>query len=213
MPNLGFEPSIRYRNGLLLPLQLYPPIRVPAGVSVRAPFFISAMEMQRLAPAQTIKVIAGLTTAEFSLCFANPSLQWRQVRSGGALTRWQFQGGKVSLNVLISVYVAEGFQSYNQALAVILELELLHVQDEIDIVSRFMPMAALRDQYVQRYLVEGREVDDPMYRRWFAGTGFQEWVHDSVWAPEHNRRGQMRDSGAEWESFRKRIDEFQRTSH
>jgi len=171
------------------------------------------MEMQRLAPAQTIKVIAGLTTAEFSLHFANPSLQWRQVRSGGALTRWQFQGGKVSLNVLISVYVAEGFQSYNQALAVILEHELLHVQDEIDIVSRFMPMAALRDQYVQRYLVEGREVDDPMYRRWFAGTGFQEWVHDSVWVPEHNRRGQMRDSGAEWESFRKRIDEFQRTSH
>src|SRR6266478_6958614 len=179
MANLGFEPTIRYRNDLLLPLQLYPPIRVPAGVSVRAPFFVSAAEMQRLAPAKTIKVIAGLTTAEFSLHFANPSLQWRQVRSGGALTRWQFQGGKVSLNVLISVYVAEGFQSYNQALAVILEHELLHVQDEIDIVSRFMPMAALRDQYVQRYLVEGREVDDPMYRRWFAGTGFQEWVHDS----------------------------------
>jgi hypothetical protein len=171
------------------------------------------MEMQRLAPAQTIKVIAGLTTAEFSLRFANPSLQWRQVRSGGALTRWQFQGGKVSLNVLISVYVAEGFQSYNQALALILEHELLHVQDEIDIVSRFMPTAALRDQYVQRYLVEGRELDDPMYRRWFAGPGFQEWVHDSVWAPEHNRRGQIRDSGVEWESFRKRIDEFQRTSH
>ena len=213
MPAVQFQSNVRYRNELLLPLSLYPPIRVPAGVSARAPCFVSATEMHRLAPAKTIKVIAGLTTAEFSLRFANPALQWRQVRSGGALTRWQFQGGVVVLDVLISIYVAEGFQSYAQALAIILEHEFLHVQDEIEIVSRFMPTAALRDQYVQQYLCQGKEVDDSMYRQWFAGTGFQNWLHDGVWLPERNRREAVRDSGAEWESFRTRMDEFQRTPH
>jgi len=212
MPPVQFQPNVRYRNEVLLPLSSYPHIRVPPGVSARTPFFVSAAEMQRLAPAKTIKVIAGLTTAEFSLRFAN-SAQWRQVRLGGALTRWQFQGGGVILDVLISVYVAQGFESYAQALAVILEHEFLHVQDDIDIVSRFMPTAALRDQYVQQYLCQGKEVDDSMYRQWFAGSGFQNWVRDSVWVPEHNKRGDIRDSGAEWETFRRRMDEFQRTSH
>src|SRR2546426_9186322 len=56
------------------------------------------------------------------------------------------------------------------------------------IVSRFMPTAALRDQYVQQYLCQGKEADDSMYRQWFASTGFQNWLHDGIWLPERNRR-------------------------
>jgi hypothetical protein len=213
MPPVQFQSNVHYRNDIPLPLSSYPHIRVPPGVSARTPFFISADQMQRLAPARTIKVVAGLTTAEFSLRFATPAQQWRQVRSGGALARWQFQGGAVIFDVLITVYVADGFRPYPKSVAIILEHEFLHVQDDIDIISRFMTAAAPQDQYVQRYLCQGTEVDESMYRQWFAGAGFQNWVRDGVWLPERNRREATRDSGAEWANFRRRIDELQQASH
>ncbi len=211
MPPFQFRPNVRYRNDQNLNVSSYGPIRVPGGVSARAPFFVSAVEMQRLAPANTIKVIAGLTTADFSLRFASPTQQWGQVRLGGPASRWQFQGGVVILDIVISVYVADGFKPFPKTVAVILEHEFLHVQDEIDIISRFMPRAALQDEYVQKYLTRGQDADESMYRRWFAGNGFQDWLRDGVWVPEHNKRAEARDSGAAWESYRKRIDELQRS--
>lgn len=209
MPTVRFEPRVQYRNELLLPLGLYPPIRVPPGVSVRAPFFVSAQEMFRLAPSRTITVVGGLTKAEFSIRFPD-SAQWRQVRSGGAALRWQFQGGVVHLDVTLALYVAEGFQRDARVFATIMEHELLHVYDEIDLVTRYMPAQALNDQYTQRYLVQGREVDDSMFQRWFRGAGFEQWIRDGIWVPEHNRRAQVRDSGPEWVRYREKIDAIMR---
>jgi hypothetical protein len=117
------------------------------------------------------------------------------------------------LDVLISVYVAEGFKPFPKSVAVILEHEFLHVQDEIDIVSRFMPQAAQQDEYVKRYLTQAQPVDESMYRRWFgpSATGFRDWLHDGIWATEHNGRANARDSGGAWETYRQRIAELQRT--
>lgn len=208
MPQFQFRPSVRYRNEQKLDSS-FGHIHVPQGVIARMPFFVSAEQMQRLAPANTIKVIAGLTVPEFSLKFSNPS-QWTQVRLGGSVTRWQFTGGPVILDILISVYVADGYQSLKKIAATILEHEFLHVQDEIDLITNFMPKAALKDEYVDKYLTRGQDVDESMYRRWFAGTSFSDWVRDGVWVPEHNKRADARDSGAQWDSYRRRIDELQR---
>jgi len=176
------------------------------------PFFVSAEQINKLAPANTIKVIAGLTVTEFSLKFTDRS-QWTQVRLGGPITRWQFTGGAVLLDILISVYVAEGFKSFKKTVATILEHEFLHVQDEIDVVTNFMPPAALEDEYVDKYLTRGQDLDDSMYNHWFiTGTGFSDLVRDGVWVPEHNKRADARDSGSQWESYRNRIDELQRSS-
>ena len=221
MPAVRFQSNVRYSNDQL-PLNSYPHIRVPKEVSARAPSFVSAVEMQRLAPERgtSLAGAAGLTTAEFALRFADPAQQWRQVPSGGAPARWQFQGGAVIFDVLITVYVVEGFHA--KVVAVILEHEFLHVRDEIDIISRFMPTAAPRDEKVQQYLCQRKEVDESMYRYWFAagtgsnprGTGkFEAWVRDGVWLPEHNKRAKIRDSGPEWESFRNRIDDLMRNVH
>jgi hypothetical protein len=212
MPDVQFQPRVSYRNELLLPLNLYPPIRVPPGITARAPIFVSAQEMQRLSPSQTIRVVAGLTHTQFSLRFVDLSKQWRQTRSGSAAARWQFQGGTVCLELSIAVYVAEGFQQDVRIFATIIEHELLHVYDEVDLVTRYAPAEVRRDQYVQRYLIEGREVDDSMFQRWFRGNGFEQWIRDGVWVPEHNRRATSRDSGPEWDSYRETIDRFMRGS-
>jgi hypothetical protein len=212
MSALRFEPRVQYSNQLLLPLGLYPPIHVPPGMTVYAPIFVSAREMQRLAPSRTIRVVAGLTEVQFSLRFANFSHQWQQTRSGGSATRWQFQGGAVCLDLTVSLYVAEGFQQDARIFATIMEHELLHVYDEIDLVKRYMPAEAVRDQYVQRYLIERRVIDDSMFQHWFRSSGFEQWIRDGIWAPEHNRRGQVRDSGPEWNRYREKIDAFMRAS-
>lgn len=209
MPQFQFRPNVRYRNEQKLDGS-YGHIHVPSGVSARMPIFVSAEQMQELAPANTIKIIAGLTVTDFSLKFSNPS-QWTQVRLGNGVLLWQFTGGPVILDILISVYVAQGFN--NKTIALILEHEFLHVQDEIDIVSKFMPKAALKDQYVDKYLTRGQDLDDSMYQNWFKGTMFSKWVHDNVWVPEHDKRGEARDSGAQWNSYRQRIADLQRTSH
>jgi hypothetical protein len=210
MPDVRFEPRVSYRNELLLPLNLYPAFRVPPGITVHAPIFVSAQQMQRLAPADTIKVVAGLTKTEFSLRFPDFVKQWRQVRSGSA-ARWQFQGGVVGLDAAITLYMAEGFQQDPRIFAMIMEHELLHVRDEVDLITRYAPAEARRDQYVQRYLIDGREVDDSMFQTWFRGKGFEQWIHDGIWAPEHNRRGRARDSGTEWDRYRENIDKFMRS--
>jgi hypothetical protein len=221
MPAVRFQSNVLYANDPLQPSK-YPHIRVPKEVSAHAPVFVSAEQMQDLAPERgtSLAGAAGLTTAKFALRFADPTQQWRQVPSGGAPARWQFQGGAVIFEVLITVYVVKGF--HDKVVAVILEHEFLHVRDEIDIISRFMPTAAPRDEMVERYLCQRKEVDESMYRNWFAagtgsnprGTGdFEKWVRDGVWLPERNKRAKSRDSGPEWESFRNRIDELQRTLH
>jgi len=92
-----------------------------------------------------------------------------------------------------------------------MEHELLHVRDEVDLITRYAPAEARRDQYVQRYLIDGREIDDSMFQNWFRGKGFEQWIHDGIWAPEHNSRGRARDSGSEWERYRENIDKLMRS--
>lgn len=70
---------------------------------------------------------------------------------------------------------------------------------------------ARQDQYVRQYLLEGAPVDDGMFRNWFRGDGFQTWIKNGIWAPEHNRRGEQRDSGPDWQRYRERIDSLMRT--
>ena len=212
MPDVEFRANVTWRNDLLWPASLYG-ARVPAGLpetSVRAPLYISAAEMQRLSPSRTIRVVAGLTVADFSVRFADMQQQWRTVAGSGG-PRWQFQGGIVYWDLAMSLYVAEGFRNYERVLVTIMEHELLHVLDERGIVTDYMAGQARQDEYVRRYLVEGAPVDDGMFRNWFRGDGFQTWIKNGIWAPEHNRRGEQRDSGPDWQRYRERIDSLMRT--
>jgi hypothetical protein len=215
-----FKPRIQFGNELLLPALLYG-IRVPPGLSpgrVPAPNFITPQTMVSLLQAQQsghgrgLGVTHGLTKTEFAVCFANFNQQWRQVRTGTSLPAWQFQGGDVFLQATITVYVLDGDRPQandpltDQLFAIIMEHELLHVVDEIDTVSNWMPARAAQDEMARKYLLAAEPVDNPMFQLWFRGDGFTKWLQDGLWAPEHNRRARIRDAPAEYARLQEQID-------
>jgi hypothetical protein len=86
--------------------------------------------------------------------------------------------------------------------------ELLHVADEIDIVKNWLPPRLHADAFVQRHLSNAQPLDDGMYQRWFVRDEFQTWIHNSVWVPEHNRRGNLRDAAAQYRALNEAINDL-----
>lgn len=221
-PVYQFKPRISFGNDLLLPAGMYN-IRVPSGfssASVPAPNFIDPTTMISLLQSadrdhgRGLGVTHGLTTTEFSVTFPNLAQQWRQVRTGAAFPFWQFQGGDVFFDTKITIYVLEGDRPQvnddlsRQLFAIIMEHELLHVLDEIDIVSRWMAPEAYKDDKVLRYLSNAEPVDNAMFQSWFRGSGFSNWLRDGLWVPEHNRRGSGRDSAHQYNALQRQIDDI-----
>jgi len=153
--------------------------------------------------------------------FPNLAQQWREVRTSAAVPSWQFQGGDVFFDATITVYVLDGDRPQpnddlgRQLFAIIMEHELLHVLDEIDIVSRWMAPEAYRDDKVLRYLSNAQLVDNAMFQSWFRGSGFSNWLRDGLWVPEHNRRGSIRDAAHQYGVLQRQIDaiRIQITNH
>ena len=221
-PIYNFKPRIRFGNDLLLPASLYG-IRIPHGLSpsdVPAPNFVSPAVMVSMLHAPQshhrtgLGVTHGLTTADFAVSFPNIAQQWRQIRNGRSALFWQFYGGDVYLDVTITIYVLEGDRPQpnddlsRRLFAIIMEHELLHVLDEIDIVSRWMPTNVYRDDMVLKYLSNAEPVDNAMFHSWFKGNGFSNWLRGGFWAPEHARRGGVRDSPAQYALLQRQIDDL-----
>lgn len=221
-PVYEFKPRISFGNDLLLPAAMYG-IRVPPGLpstSVPAPNFIDPTTMVSLLRSgdgghgPSLGVTHGLTRTEFAVTFPNPARQWRQVRTSAAVPSWQFQGGDVFFDTTITVYVLEGDRPQTnddlsrQLFAIIMEHELLHVLDEIDIVSRWMAPEASKDDKVLKYLSNAEPVDNAMFQSWFRGNGFSNWLKDGLWAPEHNRRGSIRDDPLQYAALQRQIDDI-----
>jgi hypothetical protein len=215
-----FQPRIRFVNELRLPPSFYR-IRVPPGLSehsVPQPIFVSPQRMLQLLrsrsqsnPSGNLGVPHGLTTAEFSLAFSAFANQWRQVPTPAATPTWVFQGGDIILEVAIGLYVLEGDRPIpndapsEEIYRIIVEHELLHVSDEIDIIRNWFPPVATRDAKVQQFLAQSQPLDGPTFQHWFRGAGFQQWLeHD--WAQEHNRRNALRDTSAEYRRLTEQID-------
>jgi len=221
-PVYQFKPRISFGNDQLLPAVQYG-IRVPGGLastSVHAPNFIDSTTMVSLlrssgrSHGRGLGVTHGLTTTEFAVTFSNPSQQWRQVRTSSAVPPWQFQGGDVFFDATITVYVLDGDRpppndSLSRRLfAIIMDHELLHVLDEIDIVSSWMAPQARNDEKVVKYLSNAEPVDNAMFHSWFQGSGFSNWLQDGLWTPEHNRRGGVRDAAHQYAALQRQIDDI-----
>lgn len=220
-PQYAFKPRIRHRQDLLLPASLFGVTSPPglAGTDIRTPHYISPTAMiQRLRQPDAsthsggLGVVHGLTEAALSVQFSDPARQWQPVSGPGGRRQWQFQGGDIVLNLDLEVFVLEGDrpqpndQESVQIFALIMSHELLHVADEIDIVKNWLPARLYADAFVQRHLSNAQPLDDGMYQRWFAGGEFQTWIHNSLWAPEHNRRGNQRDAPAQYRQLNDAID-------
>lgn len=217
-PVYQFTPRITFGNGVT-PAATYG-LKVPPGLpstSVPAPDFVDPAKMVSLRSQAVgghgtgLGVVHGLTVTEFAVTFPKAT-QWRQV--GTKFPSWQFQGGDVFFEAKIRVYVLEGDRPQadddltRQLFAIIMEHELLHVLDEIDIVTRWMPPEAYKDDKVLKYLSNAAPVDDGMYKSWFKGDGFSNWLKDGLWVPEHNRRGTIRDASSQYAALQRQIDDI-----
>ena len=215
MPAVRFRTSVVWRNTRIWPASGRR-FRVPRGVGandVRVPIYVSAERMQRLAPSRTIAVVAGLTDADVAWRFENIAQQWRELPPApGTPSRWQFQGGVVHIELRLTLYVAQGFQRSPQILNTIMEHELLHVADELAILSRELVPAAQRNATVRRYLTDGTAMLERQYQSWVPGGRFTTLLREEIWAPLHNRRSRARDSGPAWEAYRRRIDALMRAT-
>jgi hypothetical protein len=196
---LRFVPSVRHENQLLVPLGYYPGLRVPAGVPVYEPIAVSFGRMSQLAP-DKLPAPAGLTVpSSLSVKLVG---QWRQ--ASASPVQWQFQGGELQLRATVAVYMIDKFRPVDKLFELILSHELLHVKDDIDIVSQYLPQELPRDEYVKKYLLEQKVVDNAMYCNWFLADRFEKYVRD-IWVLERNRRGAARDSGALYEQYKQAI--------
>jgi len=221
-PVYNFKPRITLGNDLLLPASLYG-IRIPPGLSpsgIPAPNFVTpAVMVSMLKDPQShhqtgLHVVHGLTTSEFGASFANIAQQWRQVPKGSSAPFWQFYGGDVYLDLTITVSVLEGDRPQpnddlsRRIFAIIMEHELLHVLDEIEIVRTWMPTKLPADNMVLKYLTNAEPVDNAMFQSWFKGSGFSDWLKGGFWAPEHVRRGSLRDSPAQRAALEDQINDL-----
>lgn len=221
-PVFEFRPRIVHRNETPLDVERYG-IGLPPSLPAehpREPTFVTPERMlallrvgQSQRSAAGIGIVHGLTRAEFSLRFDDFERQWRRVTSG-AHPAWVFQGGDVYFELAIEVFVLEGDRPdpddpvSERIFGLIMEHELLHVADEIDIVSDWMPPRAYADRMVRRYLADARPVHQRMFRAWFRTDQFEEWLEQGLWAREHNRRKSLRDSPEEYGALQKQIDDL-----
>jgi len=222
-PVYQFKPRIVHESELLLPTSLYG-INIPPSLSmadVRMPTFVSPTQMVAMLRTrsnqgtnQRLGTVHGLTRAEFSVHFSNVSRQWRQVSSSGQLPMWQFMGGDIYLQITLNIFILEhhrpvGNDPYGrQIFAIIMEHELEHVVDEIDIVSRWMPPHAYQDRLVKNDLSHAQPVSDRNFRHWYLGDEFSNYLKMRIWAHEHNRRAAQRDSHANYAALNRRIDQL-----
>lgn len=218
-PVFEFRPRISHDSGTRLDAEAYG-IQLPGGLAaehVREPTFVSPERMVSLLRSErgggnSLGVVHGLTRADFSLRFSDLDRQWRLLDVGCSSPAWVFQGGDIYLETSIDVFVLEGDRPRRndavsrQIFAIIMEHELEHVADEIDIVSRWMPSNAYRDRLVRRYLTDAQPLSERTFSHWFRTEHFEEWLKSGLWAPEHNRRQSEKDSPENYAALQDRID-------
>lgn len=204
----------------MLDLASYPRLVPPVGMlPVWEPKIIPHDELQLRAGYTKVESVGsgvnGLTEPGFSVDFENRSFQWEKDKSG----MWQFQGGNVvvRLDLLICVtakYEGETFR--NDAVALIMTHELKHWQDNVDIVTNWLPtkLKALAD--IKRLLIDDgtgqpARLSQADYDKWFnqvnpstGGTKWEDLIIDT-YVLERDRRDQLRDSSKEYQDYSSNI--------
>ena len=197
MANLRFTPSVHHESQAIVPVSNYPGLLVPPGVPVHEPIAISFARMSQLAP-DKFPAPAGLTVATGELSM---KLQGTWKPTETAPVMWKWQGGDMQLDVTVAVYIIDKYQPVKKLFEVILSHELMHVEDDIDIVTLYLPQELVKDPYVKKYLLDQAPLDDSMYRNWFCTDKFQQYLRE-IWAAERNVRQVGRDSGPLYERYK-----------
>ncbi len=203
-----FNANISYVNPTQFHQSNYPKIRVPANVSAKEPIYVSAAELVQKSDGSSLKIVGGLTVSDFTTSFE--SRQWQATDSGSGGPVWKFKGDEYTFYLSISIFVQEGFKPFPKMVALIMEHELQHVSDEIDLMNNFLVKEIQNDPLVKEVLINKKPIEEGKFDTYFRKNKFQDWIKDGIWAPEHNKRADARDSGAEWSRYRDKLDALQR---
>ncbi len=195
-----FVGQVNFVNQLLLPRGLYPEINVPSDVTVYDAIPKTLAEMvtisidRRNQYAYTTEsnyngfsFPAGYTRSDLSVRFADFDRQW-QCTNG----QWRYLGGRIELNLSLAVYADRRAESKPRCWAMILEHELLHARDEIEIVKNYLPNTLNNSPIVRGFLQQPTSAAD--FDRAIRGTGagagseFEQRIQRIIWVPESSRR-------------------------
>ncbi len=173
-------------------------------------------------------IVTGLVTSELRVRFENIKRQWRSSPAGGADSRqgpgrFNFNGGKVFLDLTLGVYIlntVEPIPTHDLSIEIFAEVyghELLHVWDCIDILNNWLTSRIETEPSVAQYLVRGEtytygrssesiaEVESGFYA--YIQNTLQTEVHN-LFAVEANRRSNLRDAPAEYDSVQQRLNDL-----
>src|SRR6476620_7666252 len=170
-----FKPVIK--NNPALSLGLYPKIKPPSSTitSAPSPTFVSSPEMKALLKSDShasLSHVWGLTVGTFSLHFADALKQWTKNSDG----RWQFQGGDVELVVVNRIYIDKDMMGTEARLdsdvtGLIMTHELLHVQDNVEVMTKNGPEELSSDRVIRSLLIDAGKgepaiVEEREYNHW-----------------------------------------------
>ena len=171
------------------------------GLDLPEPAFVDQKTLRSLLTKRVTSFSSpnGLVKAHFSVSFPDPGKQWRKFTVGGK-NRWVFQGGDIEVEVRIGIYVwdinrPKGRDKIARELfKTVMDHELLHVEDDVDIVRSWLPPKVYGHKWVRRHLGHAMSLSETSYRREVERGGFEGRLHDDLWAPERNERAAVRDS-------------------
>ncbi len=194
-----FIGNVTFGNQLMFPRELYPAISVPPGVTPYDAIAKTMAEMvtistdrnrrydYRSAVSAGIGIPAGFTLSDLSVRFLHFGQQWR--RTGD---NWTYCGGTINLNLTLTVYADSRTVNKARCWALILEHELLHVADEIEIVKNHLPRTLSQSPMIRGFLQQPIANSD--FQRDIRGTGsgegsvFEQRIQRSIWVPESSAR-------------------------
>lgn len=216
---ITFTPRITYDNPATMSA-VAKGIRVPPGLAdtIPEPIFGNRARFDALLKAENggqadRKLTFGLVTANVAVSFAEPATQWVKGDYRGT-PWWRFQGGTIYVDLRLGLYIYDHFKTKAgddctfKVLARLVEHELLHIADELDIVTNWFPDAVKKDASVWQYLQEG--MDDSTYQKWFVSEPyFAKRLRNDIWNEEHIRRIEARDSAKEYDDIEDEVRKLQ----
>lgn len=174
-----FSARIVYQSAQSVAADVKKRISVPAGVEARQPFYASLAGIVGVRQARHRRfnyqqdgglggIAAGFTDTDLAVAFADFDKSWQ--RDGEV---WKFLGGELVLTLSIGVHIDERTRqpARRRCMELILEHELLHVRDEIDIVTNWLPAQALADAFVRASLSPAARVPAAHFDAWVRGDG------------------------------------------
>lgn len=229
--SVNFCPEIQWTNNpLLLPASLFN-IKVPNALSashVRAPKFVDVAGMQRARQSTSVRNqpgpmigVGGLVTNDFNLRLTGFKRLWRRLPSTHGPCKFQFSGGNLHLDLTLSVYILNTFKPIpgnvitDKLFSAIYGHELLHVLDNIDILTNWLLPKLKSQPTVSSYLIQSKTVNfgrsrDPIAQ---VENNFHSYIYKklqteirNLFLTENNRRGARRDSPREYQHVQKEID-------